>query len=318
VTAEPVPPPPQPGSFGSRAVVTLIAGGLFASLCWADATGLLGTPAGWWLAPVAILLAWGGGAEAVALAAARGLTPCGLLVPAAAAIVPLAAVAGASVPTAAGTGPAAVIGWAAVAATAGLAAILIAEIAGYRRGADGLARVACGSLAVAAIGMPLAFTVALRLLGGAGGAGRAGGGLLEPLLPLVSMVAVVKGGDIAAYLVGSTIGRHRMAPLISPGKTWEGAVASLAASLAVAWLLLEASGPTGRQPWGGWPIYGLLVGGAGMLGDLSESLVKRELAAKDSGSSLAGLGGFLDLVDAALFAAPVAWVLWVAGPAGGR
>jgi phosphatidate cytidylyltransferase len=314
VTADPDPPPPRSGSFGSRAVVTIIAGGLFAAVCWADATALFAAPTGWWLAPVAILLAWGSGAEAVRLAAGQGLAPRGPLVPAAVAAVPLAAVAGASFPTVTGSGPAAGIGWAAVAATAGLAAILIAEIAGYRRGADGLARVAGGSLAVAAIGMPLAFTVALRLVGGAGGGGHA---LLEPLVPLVSMVAVVKGGDIAAYLVGSTIGRHRMAPLVSPGKTWEGAVASLVASLAIAWLILEASGWTDRRPSGGWLVYGLLVGGAGMLGDLAESLVKRELAAKDSGSSLAGLGGFLDLVDAALFAAPLAWVLWVLGLAAG-
>jgi phosphatidate cytidylyltransferase len=78
--------------------------------------------------------------------------------------------------------------------------------------------------------------------------------------------------------------------------------------------VLEWSGwSEGRQPWGGWVVYGLAVGVAGMLGDLSESLVKRELAAKDSGRSLGGLGGFLDLVDATLLAAPVAWLLWVLG-----
>ncbi|MDA1039733.1 MAG: phosphatidate cytidylyltransferase, partial [Planctomycetota bacterium] len=67
------------------------------------------------------------------------------------------------------------------------------------------------------------------------------------------------------------------------------------------------------QPWGGWLAFGLLVGGAGMLGDLAESLIKREAGAKDSGHSLGGLGGVLDLVDSLLFAAPVAWALWSAG-----
>ena len=67
------------------------------------------------------------------------------------------------------------------------------------------------------------------------------------------------------------------------------------------------------QPWGGWPVYGLAVGLAGMVGDLAESLLKREAGAKDSGRSLGGLGGVLDLVDSLLFAAPVAWLLWAAG-----
>jgi phosphatidate cytidylyltransferase len=131
------------------------------------------------------------------------------------------------------------------------------------------------------------------------------------ILPLVSMVAVVKAGDVAAYAAGTLVGRHRMAPILSPGKTWEGAAASLAASVAAAWVVLAWASPAG--PWGGWPVFGLLVGAAGMIGDLAESLVKRELGAKDSGRLLGGLGGVLDLVDSLLPAAPVAWVLWVLG-----
>ena len=134
------------------------------------------------------------------------------------------------------------------------------------------------------------------------------------MVPLVSLVAVAKAGDIAAYLGGSLLGRHRMAPTLSPGKTWEGAVASLAGSVAAAWILLELAAthlPVG--PWGGWLVFGLLVGLAAMAGDLAESLLKRECGVKDSGRSLGGLGGFLDLVDSLLFAAPVAWLLWVAG-----
>ena len=86
----------------------------------------------------------------------------------------------------------------------------------------------------------------------------------------------------------------------------------------MAWIVIvQLSSPVGPRPLGGWPLFGLLVGSAGMVGDLSESLVKRELAAKDSGRSLGALGGFLDLADATLLAAPVAWVLWVlGGPAG--
>jgi phosphatidate cytidylyltransferase len=88
----------------------------------------------------------------------------------------------------------------------------------------------------------------------------------------------------------------------------------LAGALAAAWIVFEGCGwQTAVRPWGGWPLFGLLVGVAGMAGDLAESLVKRELGAKDSGGSLGGLGGVLDLVDSLLLAAPVAWLLWVVG-----
>lgn len=294
------------GTLVSRAIVTVIAAGGFAGLCWADATGLFAAPPAWWLAPVAAGLAFGAAAEAVRMAAERGLPVRGAFVPVATVAVPLAALAGARSPAAAGSGSAAVIGWAAVAAVAGLALAMVIEVARYLPGGGSLTRVAVAATSIAAIGLPVAFMVGLRLLGGGDG--------LAALVPLVSMVAVVKGGDIAAYVVGSLVGRHKLAPVISPGKTWEGAAASLAASLAVAWLILEQSGWSGgRMPRGGWAVYGLAVGVAGMLGDLSESLVKRELAAKDSGRSLGGLGGFLDLVDATLVAAPVAWLLWTLG-----
>lgn len=291
----------------SRLIVTVLAAGGFGAVCWADATGVLAAPPSWWLVPVAASLGWWGAAEAARLAAARGLQLDGLLLPPVTALVPVVAAA-ASTATAA---PAAIMGWAVVAVMLGLVAIVAVEVVRYRPAAGGLVRIAGGSFVVMAIGMPLAFMVGLRLLGGPRG--------LAGMLPLVSMVAVVKGGDIAAFVVGSLVGRHKLAPLVSPGKTWEGAAASLAASLAVAWVVLEWSSPAGGgRPWGGWAVYGLAVGMAGMLGDLGESLVKRELAAKDSGRSLGGLGGVLDLVDATLLAAPVAWLAWVlGGPAAG-
>ena len=133
------------------------------------------------------------------------------------------------------------------------------------------------------------------------------------VLPLVSLIAVVKAGDVLAYVVGSLIGRTKMAPVLSPGKTWEGAVGSLAGSLLASWLIFEKAGfATEARPLGGWIVFGLVVGIAGMLGDLAESLVKRELGAKDSGRLLGGLGGVLDLIDSLAFAAPIAWLLWAA------
>jgi len=173
-----------------------------------------------------------------------------------------------------------------------------------------IASVAGSVAAAVAIGLPLAFIVSLRLLP----MGSVTAWRFACLIPTVSLIAVVKAGDIAAYAIGSLIGRNRMAPVLSPGKTWEGAVASIVASIAVAWLVIEqVGGGLAARPLGGWLVYGLLVGIAGMLGDLAESLVKRDLGAKDSGSVLGGMGGFLDLVDSLLLAGPVAWLLWALG-----
>jgi len=292
------------GAFGSRAAVAVVVVAAFAALAWADATAVWGARPAWWLLPVAFLLAAIGARELVALLAAAGRPVAEPLVVAGTLGIVMAAAAGS------GASPA-TLGWVAAACMAAVAACFVEGIARYRPGAGVLARAAAGAIAAVGLGLPLAFLVGLRLLDR-----RAVDGTVEPLglLPLVSLVAVVKAGDIAAYVVGSLVGRHRMAPLLSPGKTWEGAAASLAAAVAVAWIVLERlAWPTAARPWGGWVAYGLLVGGAGMLGDLAESLVKRDLGAKDSGTSLGGLGGVLDLVDALLLAAPVAWLLWVAG-----
>jgi phosphatidate cytidylyltransferase len=302
-----MPAPPSPsGSLPQRALVGLLVAGGFAALCWADATRAAAAAPGWWLAPLAVAIAAGGAAEVVRMAADRGLPLRPLLVPVAAALLALVPLGAAWLGPAAADPelPAAV--WLAPATAGVLILLSVAEIATYLPAAGALARLTAGFATVAAIGLPLALVLDLRVRSAAWG--------VPVLLPLASMLAVVKGGDIAAYLVGSRVGRRRMAPALSPGKTWEGAAASLAASLAVAWGVLEAAGWAGeRQPWGGWLVYGLVLGVAGMLGDLAESLVKRELGAKDSGRSLGALGGFLDLADAVLFAAPLAWMLWMLG-----
>lgn len=295
------------GAFGPRAVVATAVVAAFATLAWADATALLGARPAWWLLPVAFLLAAVGGREIVALLAAAGRPVAALPVVSGTLGIVLAAAADGGGAT---TSPA-TLGWVAAACMAALAACFIEGLARYRPGERVLGRAAAGAVAAIGLGLPLAFLVGLRLL-----ARRAADGTATPLglLPLVSLVSVVKAGDIAAYVVGSLVGRHRMAPLLSPGKTWEGAAASLAAAGLAAWVVLERiAWPTAVRPWGGWLVYGLIVGGAGMLGDLAESLVKRDLGAKDSGTSLGGLGGVLDLVDAFLLAAPVAWLLWMMG-----
>ncbi len=140
------------------------------------------------------------------------------------------------------------------------------------------------------------------------------------------LLLVVWAGDIFAYFVGRSLGRHLMSPRISPKKTWEGAMASLAASLVVGSLLcshaLQISsfllrvglierrdGLFGLEKLEVWPIIGLTVALniAAQLGDLVESLIKRGAGVKDSGTILPGHGGMLDRIDALLFAAPLLW-----------
>jgi len=110
-------------------------------------------------------------------------------------------------------------------------------------------------------------------------------------------------GDIGAYYVGRNFGRRRLAPEISPKKTWEGAAGSLVASILIAGYYLLRFVPDVS-----WPVvFGLTVAAnaAGQLGDLAESAMKRGAGVKDSGSILPGHGGFLDRVDSTLFALPV-------------
>jgi phosphatidate cytidylyltransferase len=143
---------------------------------------------------------------------------------------------------------------------------------------------------------------------------------------LLYLLLVVWAGDIFAYFVGKSMGRHLMAPRISPKKTWEGAAASLVASVGIGWLLFHYALPlsswllrTGlierrdgifglEQPaMGPIIVLTIVLNIAAQLGDLVESLIKRGAGVKDSGAILPGHGGMLDRIDALLFAAPVLW-----------
>ena len=289
----------------SRVIVSVLLVGTFGLLAWADATAFLAAPPAWWLLPVALVLCLGGTDEMGRLFAAHGVMLPMRWLQLVTLAIPLAAAGGAGVFRSLATGgsPATAIGWAATALMLAVGSLFVLEILRYRPQSGALERVGGGVLVLAFVGLPLAFVVSLRLLGGDPSADPSALGIL----PLVSTVAVVKAGDIAAYLVGSAIGRHRMAPRLSPGKTWQGAAASLVASVATAGLLLGHL--EFRLPLA-WALFGLSVGMAGMCGDLAESLIKRETGAKDSGRSLGGLGGVLDLCDSLLFAAPMAWLFW--------
>jgi len=143
---------------------------------------------------------------------------------------------------------------------------------------------------------------------------------------LLYLLLLVWAGDILAYVVGRSLGRHLMSPRISPRKTWEGALASLIASLAVGTLLYQYALPISSmllnahliekkdglfalEKTAVWPtlLLSAVINVAAQLGDLVESLIKRGAGIKDSGTILPGHGGMLDRIDALLFAAPVLW-----------
>ena len=127
---------------------------------------------------------------------------------------------------------------------------------------------------------------------------------------LALAVFVPKCCDIGAYFTGKLIGRHKMTPVLSPKKTWEGAIGGLVtAALAAVAIDRFALGAVLQQDYR-WEVgFGITVGLAGMLGDLAESLLKRDCQTKDASSTVPGFGGVLDVVDAIIYSAPVSY-LW--------
>ncbi|GGH14087.1 phosphatidate cytidylyltransferase [Silvibacterium dinghuense] len=133
---------------------------------------------------------------------------------------------------------------------------------------------------------------------------------------LLFLFFVVWTGDIAALYVGRSLGKHKLAPAISPGKTWEGSIASIAGSVLIGVGLvylaqaLNARNLTFLSYPGSifrWIFLAILLNVAAQVGDLIESAIKRGAGVKDSGTLLPGHGGILDRIDALLLAAPVLW-----------
>jgi phosphatidate cytidylyltransferase len=183
-------------------------------------------------------------------------------------------------------------------------AVFFGEMLRYEKPGGNTTNLAAAVFALAYVGLMFHFIGLLRMAPGVG------------VGALVSMIVVVKLGDTGAYTVGRLFGRHKMAPRLSPGKTIEGAFGAIFFACAGSWLCFQyllpamTSSPLPPSIAGGWAIYGVLLGVAGMFGDLAESLIKRDCGRKDSSTWMPGFGGILDILDSLLLAAPVAWFCW--------
>lgn len=272
-----------------------------AGLCWLDVNG---SRPGAWLLPLALLITVLASGELLWMFSARQLHPLACVIY----VGNLAIVLMASLPT--------LFGWHAawgpwgcpvVALAASVIIALIGEMRRYTGPGAVSERLGLAVFSLCYVGVLMAFVVQIRFLGPNGSWG---------LPALASMLIVVKMCDIGAYTVGRLIGRHKMAPVLSPGKTIEGAIGGIVFACGASWAVFHWLKSTGGMTEFktasslGWLIFGLAVGIAGMVGDLAESLLKRDLGRKDSSPWMPGFGGVLDLLDSILVAAPVAYVCW--------
>ena len=289
---------------------TLIIAAL-AALCWLDhAAALPGT----WLMPLAVIFAVLATGETSQLMAAAGMRPRAWLVYWGNALILLSS----WIPVILSywgfwmlpaKGPlswldaTALAAWPAMALTICTLASFVIEMRFFQEPGQAISNLAASALALMYVGLLASFLVQLRLAFGVGA--------------LVSLIIVVKMGDTGAYLVGRLLGRHKMAPTISPGKTWEGAAGAVFFACLGAWLswlfffpATNVAGSAAASKWA-WIPYGIAVAVAGIFGDLAESLLKRDAGRKDSSTWMPGFGGVLDVLDSLLFAAPVGWGFWV-------
>ena len=204
------------------------------------------------------------------------------------------------------------LGWLSCGLVAGLALALFGELT-RKRDADTppgttLTDLSNSVLILLYIGGLIGFLVQLRLT-------PFPGSDAPSLMPLLSTIFVVKFSDTCQYFVGRLFGRKKLAPTISPGKTWEGAVGGIALCVVISATLLMYYLPAmeGSSGWLRIALFCLLLCIAGIFGDLVESMLKRDAGFKDSSTWLLGLGGVMDILDSLLLAGPVAYACWLLG-----
>ncbi len=207
------------------------------------------------------------------------------------------------------------LGWPVVGALIGLALLLGKEMWLFVGDTDedhkspvgpATTRVALGTLAMVYIGFPLAIITQIRLL-----ESNAFG-----MWALLSIIVIPKLADSGAYFTGHAIGKNKLVPKLSPGKTIEGLCGGLVAGTLGSLLMWYWVGPqffgfTSQHSWMIAVAYGLVLTVVSVFGDLAESLIKRDCRIKDSSHLVPGLGGILDVIDSILTTAPAAFAFWM-------
>ncbi|OJW19593.1 MAG: phosphatidate cytidylyltransferase [Planctomycetales bacterium 71-10] len=195
-----------------------------------------------------------------------------------------------------------VLAWPFLTFTAVVMAAFVAESLRFEKPGGAVASIAGTVLVVAYVGLLGSFMVQMRWLEGC----------KHGLIPLAMLIATAKGADVGAYTIGRLFGRRKLWPALSPNKTVAGGVGGLAFA-AIGAVAVESFARRLGLTALGWPgavAFGLVVGAVAQLGDLMESMVKRDCGRKDASAAVPGFGGVLDVLDSLLFAAPVAYGFW--------
>ncbi len=280
---------------------------LLVALCWLDAQA---DRPGIYLAPLVVVLCVLATGEMLRMIRAGGGDPLAWVVYVATLLPVLASCAPIAWREYPEDCPVGRLGWLACGLAAGIVVALVGEMCRYgsQETAAGttLRNLALAALSILYVGGLLGFLIQLRLFPGTGE-------ISPGLVPLLSLIFVVKVSDTGQYIVGRKFGKRKLAPVLSPGKTWEGAVGGIGIGALFTATILTLSLPTMEGPlgWSRVLVYCVIISLAGLVGDLAESLLKRDAGVKDSSSWLPGLGGVLDMLDSLLVAAPVAYACWV-------
>jgi phosphatidate cytidylyltransferase len=184
-------------------------------------------------------------------------------------------------------------------------AAFLLEMYRYREPGNVVPRLGATVLAIAYLGLLPCYFIQLRFIDSS-----------YTGLILVTTILVPKCNDVAAFFTGTFFGRNKMTPHLSPKKTWEGFAGGMVGGVIVAVIVGICADQFNAPIFKGGVLeamaFGLAMGIAGVLGDLAESLIKRDCQTKDASKNIPGFGGLLDVIDSVLFAAPVAylWFTW--------
>jgi phosphatidate cytidylyltransferase len=289
---------------------------LLLTAMWLDYELIFFKTPGAWLLPVFLTVSFLGTEEVLSLLRAKNHRPIEWIVYAGSLLVPLTAalpvifqLAKYSAPPNGAIGPS---GWPliTVAMLAGL--VFVGEMARYTRPGTSIVDAALSIFTIVYVGLLISFWALLRLHDSPDWG----------MAALFSLLLITKMADTGAFIVGKRFGRHKLTPVLSPGKTWEGAIGGIVTACLTSWAFFHWGAPAivgstyVEPPVVATLVYGLLLALVGVVGDLAESLLKRDMERKDSSTWLRGLGGVLDIIDAPLMAGPVAWLCWTLGLVG--